>query len=158
MRTTTLLGVALLLAACAKKEDAKPAESAMAAPAMAAPAPTPAPFSLSDAAGKWDYVAKTPTGDTVLVHAVLTATADPDHWTLLFKGRTPVPLRVTVSGDSAITVAGPYESVLRKGVMVTTNGSMHMTNGKLVGHSVAHYATKSADSVRHLIIEATRKP
>ena len=158
MRTTTLLGVALLLAACAKKEDAKPAESAMAAPAMAAPAPTPAPFSLSDAAGTWDYVARTPAGDTVLVQAVLTATADADHWTLLFKGRKPVPLRVTVSGDSVITAAGPYESVLRKGVMVTTDGFMHMTTGKLVGRSVAHYATKSADSVRQLKVEGTRKP
>ena len=158
MRTTTLLGVALLLAACAKKEDAKPAESAMAAPAMAAPAPTPAPFSMSDAAGKWDYVARSATGDTMLVQAELTATADADHWTILFKGRKPLPMRITLSGDSAMTSAGPYESVLRKGVTVTTDGVMRMMNGKLVGRSVAHYSTKGADSVRQLLIEATRKP
>lgn len=158
MHRSLLLVTAVLLAACAKKEAAPAADTA-AAPAVvpAAAAPTPG-FSLADAAGKWVYTAKSATGDTVLVTAEMNATADPSGWTMTFKGRKPEPLKVTVSGDSLMTTMGPYESVLRKGVKVTTEGSVHMVNGKLEGHSVAHYLTKGADSVRHLVIEATRKP
>ncbi len=158
MHRSLLLAVAVLSVACAKKE-AVPAADTAAAPATmpAAAAPTPA-FSLADAAGKWEYTAKSATGDTVLVTAEMNGTADPNGWTMTFKGRKPQPLKVTVSGDSLMTMMGPYESVLRKGVMVTTEGSVHMMNGKLEGHSVAHYSTKGADSVRHLMIEATRKP
>lgn len=147
----------LALAGCSTKEKAPEATPA-AEPAVApAPAPPPA-FSLADAAGKWTYVAKTPTGDTVLVTAELNATADAAGWTIAFPGRKPIPMTVTVSGDSAITKAGPYPSVLRKGVTVTTEGVVRMSGGKMVGTSTAHYSVKTADSVRALVIEATRKP
>ena len=146
------LAVVVLALACSKQEKAPPAEPA-------APLPAPAPtFALADAAGKWTYVAKSATGDTVLVKAELTATADPAGWTILLPGRPVMPLKVTVSGDSVITTAGPYQSVLRKGVQVTTDGVLRMKAGMLVGTSTAHYGVKTADSVRHLIVEATRKP
>lgn len=150
-----LIALALLVVACEGKPKPQAAESA---PPAAAPAPAPAPaFNLADAAGTWDYVAKS--GDTVLVKAVLTASADANAWTLAFEGRKPIPLKVTVSGDSLLTSAGPYPSVLRKGVQVTTDGSVRMSNGKLVGTSVAHYSVKTADSVRrNIMIEATKRP
>lgn len=158
MHRSMLIAIAVLSVACAKKEAAPAADTAAAhAPAMAAAAPAPV-FSLADAAGKWEYTAKSRTGDTVLVKAELNATTDPNGWTMTFTGRKPEPMKVTVSGDSALVTMGPYESVLRKGVQVTTVGTLHMMNGKLEGHSVAHYNTKGADSVRHLVIEATRKP
>ena len=157
MHRRLLLAVALLSVGCAKKEAAPAADTAAAMAAPAAASPTPA-FSLADAAGTWEYTAKSATGDTVLVTAELNGSADPTGWTMTFKGRKPEALKVTVSGDSLLTMMGPYESVLRKGMMVTTEGSLHMANGKLEGHSVAHYVTNGADSVRHLMIEATRKP
>lgn len=152
MRRYPLAAVVLLVFACAKQEKAPAADSAAAAP------PPPPAFSLADAAGTWTYVAKSATGDTTLVTAEIAGTADPASWTLSFKGRKPMPLKVTVSGDSLITAAGPYESILRKGVQVSTDGALHMSGGKLVGTTTAHYSVKTADSVRHLIVEATRKP
>jgi len=150
----TVLALLIFSLACAKKEAAPAADSIPAA----APAPAPPPaFSLADAAGTWTYLAKTPTGDTTLVTAELTATADTTGWMLTFQGRKPMPVKVSVSGDSVMTWSGPYESVLRKGVKVTTEGVMHMVDGKMVGTTTAHYNVKTADSVRHLITEATKK-
>ncbi|HEY0529055.1 MAG TPA: hypothetical protein VGD02_09515, partial [Gemmatimonadaceae bacterium] len=62
----------------------------------------------------------------------------------------------TVTGDSVQISAGPYESVRRKGVQVTTDGYMRLSNGKLVGSTTAHYAVKTADSVLVLTTEGTR--
>ena len=154
MRRISLVAAVVLVGACAKQEQAPASDSAVMSTAMAAPAP----FSLADAAGTWTYVAKNEAGDSTLVTAEISGSADPASWTLTFAGRPPMPLVVTVSGDSMLTSAGPYESVLRKGVKVTTVGAMHMKDGKLVGHSTAHYSVKTADSVRHLRVEATRKP
>ena len=146
--------VLLALAGCGTKEQAPET-----APDTAAPAVAPAPaLSLADLAGTWTYVARSATGDTVLVTAELTATADAAGWTLNFPKRPPLPMRVTGSGDSVLTSVGPYESVLRQGVTVMTEGTARMVDGKLVGRSTAHYSVKTADSVRMLITEATRKP
>jgi hypothetical protein len=65
-------------------------------------------------------------------------------------------MRVTVDGDSIMDVAGPYSSVLRKGVQVTTNGVMRLQNGSLVGSNTAHYNVKTADSVLTLNTTGTR--
>jgi hypothetical protein len=147
----------LALAGCSTKE--KEPEATPAAEPIVEPAPAPPPaFALADAAGKWNYVAKSPTGDTVLVTGELNATADTAGWTIALAGRKPIPMTVTVDGDSAITKAGPYPSVLRKGVNVTVEGVLRMSGGKMVGTSVAHYSIKTADSVRALVTEATRKP
>ena len=152
MRSTRLALLALLALACGKQEKAPDAMSSAMAPA--APA-----FSLADAAGKWTYVAKNMAGDSVLVTAELTASADPAAWTILLPNRPVMPLTVTVSGDSVMTNVAEYESVLRKGVKVTTNGVLRMVDGKLVGSMVAHYSNvATADSVRNLMIEATRQP
>ena len=87
----------------------------------------------------------------------LTAMATPVGWTLTFPGRkTPQPVQVTVDGDSIIVAAGPYSSVRRKGVQVTTNGSLHLQNGGLVGTTTAHYKVKTADSVLTLNTTGTR--
>ena len=147
------LSLLVLSLACAKKEEAPPPDSVPAA----VPAPPPA-FSLASAAGTWTYLAKTATGDTTLVTAELVATADTTGWMLKLPNRKPIPLKVSVSGDSLMTSAGPYESVLRKGVKVTTEGVARMVDGKMMGTTTAHYSVKTADSVRHMITEATKKP
>jgi hypothetical protein len=65
---------------------------------------------------------------------------------------------VVFSGDSVVTDMGPFESVLRKGVQVTTHGVMRLTGGELVGTTTAHYAVKSGDSVVVLRTRAARTP
>ncbi len=155
MRTKRCL-LLMLLIGCSKPQDAEK-------PAEVAPAASPAPaemaqFPLADAAGTWTYVARSATGDTVLVTAEMMATSDLSGWTITLPGRPPQPIRVTMSGDSLMTAVGPYESVLRKGVQVTTDGVLRMVGGKLIGTSTAHYSVKGADSVRALLVEASRKP
>jgi hypothetical protein len=87
------------------------------------------------------------------------ATADNSGWSFNFPKRAPVPIRVlAVAGDSIVTEAGPYESVLRKGVQVTTYSTLRLQDGKLVGSTVARYATSGPDSVLHLRSEGTRAP
>jgi hypothetical protein len=114
---------------------------------------------LADVAGKWNIVATPTEGkDTSVTKSVITATADTTGWTMAFPGGKPFPLHVSTSGDSIVTHAGPYASVRRKGVQVTTDGVYRLQGGKLVGTTTAHYATKGADSVLHLTIEGTKAP
>jgi hypothetical protein len=118
----------------------------------------PAPIALADVAGKWSVRVMPESGDSTLLTYELVATADRSGWTLNFPKRPPVPARVTAAGDSIVTEAGPYESVLRKGAQVTTSGVMRLVDGKLVGITTAHYATSGADSVRNLRFEGIRAP
>ena len=97
--------------------------------------------------------------DSTLVSYQLTATADTAGWTIVFPNRKPIPVRVAaVAGDSLVIEAGPYESVLRKGVQVTTHGVLRLQNGKLAGLTVAHYKTTTPDSVRRISMDGTRTP
>lgn len=152
-RLGLLCGVAILVA-CEKPKEQPPADTGMAA----APAPAPAtPISLADVAGKWTMRTMPENADTTLITYELVAGADTSGWIFNFPKRKPVPIHVTVSGDSIITEAGPYESVLQKGVQVTTNSVIRLKDGKLVGTTIAHYAS-GADTVRLLRTEGTRNP
>jgi len=152
---------AVVLVGCAKSEQQQAKDTtAEAAPAStAAPTPpAPPPISLADVAGKWSMTTMTEKGDSTLVKYELVATGDTTGWTFNFPKRKPVPAHVAVGGDSIIIDAGPFESVLRKGVQVTTHGVARLQDGKLVGTTVARYATHDADSVRNLRFEGTRAP
>ena len=152
---STALACAVLLVACARAENAPSADSPAATPTPAAPAA----LSLADLAGKWSQKAYAENTDSVLVTAEVVATADPSGWTITLPGRPPMPLRITVDGDSIITASGPYESVLRKGVQVTTSGVLRMQDSKLVGITTARYqGATGADSVARLRIEMVRTP
>ena len=151
-----LLGAAVL-AGCAKKDDA--AVDTTADTAAVTTAPTPAPVNLADVAGKWNMRAVPTSGtDTTPTNSVITATATTSGWTITFPGRQPVPMRVTVDGDSIMTEAGPYPSARRRGVQVTTNGVMRLEGGTLVGRTTAHYKVSTPDSVLVLTTTATRAP
>lgn len=55
-----------------------------------------------------------------------------------------MPVLVTVDGDSVMTMSGPFESVLRKGVQVTTSNVSRLVDGKLVGifcHTISRSIT-----------------
>ena len=155
MRFTPLLACAAVLVACAGSEKAPP-DSATAVPA---PAAAPTTLSLADLAGKWTQQVRGENSDSVLVTAEVIGTSDPSGWTITLPKRPAMPLRVSVDGDSIMVASGPYESVLRKGVQVTTAGVLRMQDGKLVGMTTAHYAKATgADSVARLRTEMTRTP
>ncbi len=166
---TTMLRVAiacsttLLLAGCGKSEqaakDSAAAAAAAAAAATPAPPPPPAPFSLADAAGKWQVRAVPESGtDTTSTNYVLTATADTTGWLITFPSGVKVPMHVTVSGDSLLVKTGTFASQRRKNVKVSTEGAFKLQGGKIVGTTTAHYVGVAADSVLRLRTEGTKMP
>src|SRR5437868_952741 len=140
---------AAVLAGCAKKENAAIDTSGAMASSTASTTSTAAPgtVNLADVAGKWNMKAVPMSGDTTSTKYVLTATSNTDGWTITFPGRAPIPTKVTVDGDSIMIAAGPYSSVRRKGVQVTTYSIARLQSGRLNGTTTAHYKVKSADSV-----------
>jgi hypothetical protein len=164
-----LLSCAAIVAGCAKKEST-PAPDTVAASTATSSTTTAtttttsagtvgAPISLADVAGTWNVRAVPTSGtDTSATEYTLTATGQPTGWKIKFKNGPTVDAKVTVSGDSIITDAGPYKSVRRKGVEVTTHGSYRKQGDQLVGTTTAHYKTKGADSVLVLTTTGTKAP
>lgn len=151
MRHTVLLCAALFVA-CAPADNKTPAMN----PAASTPAAAMSMISLADVAGAWDGKSMPMDKDSVLTTWRLTATGDMNGWSLKFANGTVVPTRVlSVAGDSVVTEAGPYASVLRAGVQVTTQMVLRMKDGKLAGTFFAHYASTPPDSLRGRS-EATR--
>ena len=161
MRNFVPSGAALLcavsiIAGCAKPDAAvtDTTTAVAAAPAMAPAAPMN--ISLADLAGTWNLVSVPESGDTTPTRLVLTATADTSGWTEKFANGLTVKAHVMASGDSVVMSAGPYSSVRRKGVQVTTDGTFRKQGDQLVGETVAHYKAKGADSVLKLRVTGTR--
>ena len=163
MRSVTFISIAALLAACAKTETPAPADTGTAAMAPA-PAPAPAaapaaaPISLPAVAGKYRVTSRGQASDTTVVTYELNATGDTTGWTITFPNRAAVPVRiVAVSGDSIVAEAGPFTSVRRAGVQVTTRTTYRLHNGQLFGTTVAHYDVKGPDTMRVFVIEGVKK-
>jgi hypothetical protein len=157
MRRIAFLFCAATLAGCTKSETNTTADTTpVAAPVPEVAAPAPAPVSLAQVAGKWDVKVTNEAGDSTLTQYVLTATADKSGWSIKFPSGLTVPMQVTsVAGDSITTAAGPYSSVLRKGVKVSTEGTFRLQDGKIVGTTIAHYKVSTPDSVLHLKMAGT---
>jgi len=146
----------VLVSACAR-EEIEDEDTAMMEDTTAA-ASEPVGISLADVAGTWVINARSETGQEVPEYE-LEATADPSSWEIRFPDREPIPARVVeVSGDSIVSEAGPYESVLRPGVQVTTRSVYRLEGDRLIGTTVAHYQTTDADSVVIVRGEGTRAP
>ena len=152
MRYLAPLCSAAMLVSCAQPKPQPAADTTAVAP------PAPAPIALADVAGKWTVRVMPEMGDSTLATYTLNATADGAGWTMTPPKRKPIPLTVSAAGDSITTDGGPFESILRKGVQVTAHAVMRLRDGKLVGMTTAHYATKGPDSVRVLRQEGTRAP
>jgi hypothetical protein len=154
-RVALLLAVPIMLA-CTKKDEPAPDTTAVAAPAPAAAAPAAtAPVNY---AGTWKFTVMPADKDTVILSYSLVATADKTGWKLMLPGRPAMTPTVTsMDNDSVVLDNGPYSSVLRKKVSVTTHSSMHMDGDKLVGTTIAHYSSKGPDSVANLRITGTRQ-
>jgi hypothetical protein len=156
MRYLVLLAAAATTV-CAKAEKA-PSDTAK--PVVVAPPAAVAPaITLADVAGKWQVTGKNAANDSTIVSYELVATADTTGWVINFAKRKPIPVHVvSVAGDSIVVDVGPYESMVRKGVQVTTHGVNRLKDGKLVGSLVAHYRTAGSDSVMTVNTEGTRAP
>ena len=126
MRSLSAVLVIAVLSACGAPKDAAP--------------PPPAGPTLADFAGTWENTA-TLTGVAAPVASTMTGTADTTGWTTTLQGRASIPLHVSVVGDSLIAQTGEYESILRKGVMVTTRTAAVLKDGQLVGTVTAEYKT-----------------
>ena len=159
MRSFALISIAALLAACVKTETSTPADTGTAAMAPEpAPAAAPAPISLPSIAGKYRVTSRGQAPDTTVVTYELNATGDTTGWTITYPNRAAIPMRiVTVSGDSIVAETGPFTSVRREGVPVTTRTTYRWQNGQLVGTTVAHYDVKGPDTVRVFVIEGVKK-
>lgn len=114
-------------------------------------------ISLADVAGTWNLSVTTDQGDTV-PPLDLVATSDPSGWTMVSPGRDPIPVTVQAAGDSIIADAGPYSSLIREGVQVSTHTVYRLDGDRLVGKSIARYQTSESDSIVNLQIEGTRAP
>jgi hypothetical protein len=123
--------------------------------AAMAPAP-PAGISLADVAGSWNVRVMPTDRDTVVATYVLSAVDS--TWTITFPGRDPIPMHiVAVDGDSIVTHAGPFQSAVRSGnVMTEANSVVRLQNGMLIGSVVAHYKVTTPDSVATYRTEGTR--
>jgi hypothetical protein len=111
----------------------------------------------AELAGTWAFEVMPPDKDTVILTYDLTATADTAGWVVVFPDRPSLALQVTFSGDSVLTSAGPYESAIQKGVMVTTTGTIRIVDGKMVGTTRATYKVASGDSLVLLRASGTKK-
>ena len=151
MRRLLPLGCLVIVAACGASQDQPPADS----PAMAA---APAPIKIADVTGKWAVKTMPENSDSVLVEYELIAGSDESGWSLNFKNRPPVPLKVvSVAGDSIVVESAQYESVLQPGVQVNTTTALRIQNGMLVGKTRAVYS-KGPDSVKVFRLEGMLRP
>ena len=157
MRSLAVVSIVALLAACVKSETSTPAIDTTTTAVAPAPA-APAPISLSTVAGKYHVTSRGQSGDTSVVTYELNATGDTTGWTITYPNRPVVPVRIiSVSGDSIVTESGPFTSVRRSGVPVTTRTTYRWENSQLVGTTTAHYKVKGPDTVRVFVIEGAKK-
>lgn len=115
-------------------------------------------LTAADLAGTWTMRAIPFSGDTVSTLSTLTATSDATGWTLTFPDRPPIATRVRFDGDSVMTESGPYESVRRKGVQVTTSGVYRLRDSVIEGTATARYMTRGVDSVMNFRVTGSRAP
>lgn len=129
----------ILLAACGAQEEEEPADAA-----PAAETGSMAGTSLADFAGTWENTARLEgTPDPVV--STMTGSASGNDWTMSLPGRDPVPLQVSIVGDSLIGQSAEYESVLRPGVMVTVRTASVLHGDMLMGNMVATYRTPEGE-------------
>lgn len=136
MRSISLLLVVGLLAACAPKEE----------PPAAEPAPPAAPAPYAAYAGSWNSSTMVD-GTAEPVIGSMTLTADGAGSMMSLPDRPNIPITVSMSGDSLVVTTAEYESVLRKGVMVTTRVASVMEGDMMKGSLEATYQTPNGPQV-----------
>src|SRR5215510_8410299 len=152
MRSLLLVSTICLVYAPVVAAQAKPK------PATHAAAAAPAGMTLAAVKGTWkmETTVKSAAGADTMVTSELVATDSKDGWVTNLAGRPPIPTRVvTMGGDSVVTAAGPFESVVRAGQKVTTYETVHFKGDAAWGTIQAHY---SSGQVVKGTLKGTRKP
>jgi hypothetical protein len=152
-RLIALLSAAALIGCAGEQADSDTPEQAADMPGeeMAAT------IALADVAGTWSLTAMREADDSVITTYEMMATETTEGWTVTFPDRDPMPAGVDlVDGDSIVIVMGPYESVLRAGVMVTVRSVAWLQDDMMTGTFTARYETTEADSIMQGRIEGTR--
>jgi hypothetical protein len=145
MRSISLLLAVALLAGCAPKEEQPAAE----------PMPPAAPYAAYE--GAWSTTSMVDgTADPVV--GSMTLTADGVGSTMSLPDRPNIPITVSMSGDSLVVTTAEYESVLRKGVMVTTRVASVMDGAMMKGNLEASYTTPDGPQVVKGTSESKRAP
>jgi hypothetical protein len=111
-------------------------------------------LTVADFRGTWEGKSMMGPTDSIVTTFAIVASADRNGWTLMLPDRDILPLRIiAIGGDSVVTEAGPYSSVLRQGDSVTTRMTGHLSGHMLKGTFEAHY---QAGDVLKGKTEATR--
>jgi len=158
MRSIALIFSASIVVACTSKEAPPTPPAPPAAPNAQTTAPARAPIDLASIAGKWNFKVMGQTNDSVLTTYTLVVTKDTTGWIMQLPNRKPMTLHVAISGDSVMLRSPEYQSVLRRGLKVSTTSVMRVKGDKLVGNAVAHYAIATHDSVLEFRSVGTRAP
>lgn len=141
---SAVLAASLLFLACAPKEQAE------------APAPPPPPGpTVADFVGTWNATTTLPGAEPVQTQIVVNADGTGQ---MIAAGRDPVPLTLSISGDSLIAQSAEYESLLRKGTMVTIRVANHRGGDELHSIVVATYKSASGEEVVNGTMTATKAP
>jgi hypothetical protein len=139
MRMATLVSTVSLTVFAVTAVAQQPAAKPRHARAHAA-----AGIKLSDVAGTWsiENTVKTEAGSDTVVSSELVATKTRKGWVLQLAGRDPIPTRVVaMGGDSVMTKAGPFKSVVRAGQTVTTSETLHFKGDSVSGTMEARYSS-----------------
>jgi hypothetical protein len=157
IRSTPVILAIAALAACKGAKDAA-VDSASATATAMAPAAAPAAKTPKDFAGTWQTTA-TLEGVAAPVPSTLVGSDDGATWTLSLEGRPNVPATASVSGDSLVIQTAEYESVLRKGVMVTVRTASVMSDpNMLMGNMISTYKTPKGEEVVKGTVMSMRAP
>ena len=146
--------VLAVLTACGGSKEAAVDSTAAMAPEPTSAAAAPAAASIADFAGSWQLTSNVQ-GAAKPVSSVLASDAS-NSWTLSLEGRPAMPVQVSMSGDSLIAQTAEYESVLRKGVMVTTRTAAVMNGETMAGNMEATYKTSKGEEKVPGTIAGTR--
>jgi hypothetical protein len=94
------------------------------------------------AAGTWNAETIVGPKDSVVTSYALTIAADGKSATLKLANRDPIPARIlAIGGDSVVTEAGPFPSVLRPGQTVNSLRTVvHYKGNTMTGTFEARYA------------------
>ena len=153
MRAVILLSTVCLTGFAATAVAQRPAK-----PKPKPAAPQAAVSTKPTIAGAWamENTVKTAAGKDTVVKSLVTATAGANGWVTHLAGRVPIPTRVvTMGGDSAVTEAGPFESVARPGQTVTTHETLHFKDDAVWGTIEARYS--NGDVVKGTVKGTHRK-
>jgi hypothetical protein len=141
MRALAIAATCLTLLAGCAADDGQPAG---APGAEAAEQPGMAGMTMADFAGTWQNTARLEGVDEP-VPSTMSGSASGDDWTMSLEGRDPIPMQVSIVGDSLIGQSAEYESILRPGVMVNVRTASVLHGDMLMGNMVATYRTPDGE-------------